>query len=158
MRRGGEHSSLGKVSYLGGHRHSTDVPIAANPDSQGTRLFLNALFEADCVTTAGQPAIAVTWAGPTFIAADGLPTDATYTVSYGNTGMAAALGAQLTVTLPADSRSAARARVARPLAARSPSSSSSTNTVWVASDFGGAALGALPSPGPGPTTMSMAGR
>lgn len=42
--------SLGKVSYLGGHRYSTDTPISRSWDTQGTRLFLNALFEADCVT------------------------------------------------------------------------------------------------------------
>jgi len=42
--------SLGKVSYLGGHSYSTDTPVTGSWDSQGTRLFLNALFEADCVT------------------------------------------------------------------------------------------------------------
>ncbi|HEY8430172.1 MAG TPA: hypothetical protein VIL20_17445, partial [Sandaracinaceae bacterium] len=47
--------TLGKVSYLGGHAYGTAVPLSRNRDSQGTRLFLNALFEADCVTTAGQP-------------------------------------------------------------------------------------------------------
>jgi hypothetical protein len=41
----------GKISYLGGHKYSTKVPISKNPDSQGTRFFLNALFEADCVTS-----------------------------------------------------------------------------------------------------------
>ncbi|MBW2464322.1 MAG: hypothetical protein JRH11_21915, partial [Deltaproteobacteria bacterium] len=41
---------LGKVSYLGGHQYSTNTPISDNRDSQGTRLFSNALFEADCVT------------------------------------------------------------------------------------------------------------
>ncbi len=40
----------GKISYLGGHKYSTDTPISENPDSQGTRFFLNALFEADCIT------------------------------------------------------------------------------------------------------------
>lgn len=42
----------GKISYLGGHKYSTKTPISGNPDSQGTRFFLNALFEADCVTKA----------------------------------------------------------------------------------------------------------
>jgi hypothetical protein len=40
----------GKVSYLGGHQYSTTVPVTSGSQSQGTRLFLNALFEADCVT------------------------------------------------------------------------------------------------------------
>ena len=44
--------ALGKVSYLGGHRYDTDVPVSGSASSQGTRLFLNALFEADCVTGA----------------------------------------------------------------------------------------------------------
>ncbi|MFN0245362.1 MAG: hypothetical protein ACKV2T_00555 [Kofleriaceae bacterium] len=41
----------GKISYLGGHQYSTDVPLSSGSQSQGTRLFLNALFEADCVTS-----------------------------------------------------------------------------------------------------------
>jgi len=41
---------MGKISYLGGHQYKTDVPVASGSQSQGTRLFLNALFEADCVT------------------------------------------------------------------------------------------------------------
>ncbi|HUT77271.1 MAG TPA: hypothetical protein VM285_06270 [Polyangia bacterium] len=40
----------GKISYLGGHKYSTKTPISENPDAQGTRFFLNALFEADCIT------------------------------------------------------------------------------------------------------------
>jgi hypothetical protein len=40
----------GKISYLGGHQYQTTVPLTSGSQSQGTRLFLNALFEADCVT------------------------------------------------------------------------------------------------------------
>jgi hypothetical protein len=40
----------GKISYLGGHQYQTTVPITSGSQSQGTRLFLNALFEAQCVT------------------------------------------------------------------------------------------------------------
>ncbi|MCX5747394.1 MAG: hypothetical protein NT062_33435 [Proteobacteria bacterium] len=43
----------GKISYLGGHQYKTDVPLTSGSQSQGTRLFLNALFEADCVTGGG---------------------------------------------------------------------------------------------------------
>lgn len=43
----------GKISYLGGHQYSTNVPVASGSTSQGTRLFLNALFEAQCTTGAG---------------------------------------------------------------------------------------------------------
>jgi hypothetical protein len=38
----------GKVSYLGGHAYTTDLPISANPTTAGVRLFLNSLFEAPC--------------------------------------------------------------------------------------------------------------
>jgi hypothetical protein len=41
----------GKISYLGGHQYDTNVPLTSGSQSQGTRLFLNALFEADCVTS-----------------------------------------------------------------------------------------------------------
>lgn len=44
----------GKISYLGGHQYSTNVPVSSGSQSQGTRLFLNALFEADCVTSAAR--------------------------------------------------------------------------------------------------------
>jgi hypothetical protein len=37
--------SQGKVSYLGGHQYKTLTPILDHPDSQGTRLFLNSLFD-----------------------------------------------------------------------------------------------------------------
>ncbi len=40
----------GKISYLGGHQYKTDVPVVSGSQSQGARLFLNALFEAECVT------------------------------------------------------------------------------------------------------------
>jgi len=40
----------GKVSYLGGHQYSTNLPMTSGSSSQGTRLFLNALFEAQCTT------------------------------------------------------------------------------------------------------------
>ncbi|MFT3696525.1 MAG: hypothetical protein QM831_25520 [Kofleriaceae bacterium] len=45
-----ETECAGKISYLGGHSYSTTVPVTSASQSQGTRLFLNALFEAQCVT------------------------------------------------------------------------------------------------------------
>ena len=89
----------GKVSYLGGHAYKTDVPVSRNTDTQGTRLFLNALFEADCVTTVGQPVLAVTLTGPT-----SLPVDAAqgpYVVGYANSGEGTALDGDLRLDLPA---------------------------------------------------------
>ena len=43
----------GKISYLGGHQYSTQVPVTSGSTSQGTRLFLNALFEAQCTLGGG---------------------------------------------------------------------------------------------------------
>ncbi len=96
--------NFGKVSYLGGHRYATDTPISGNPDSQGTRLFLNALFEADCVTgglMGTGPNVALSWTGVRGIDSAALPTDETFTVQYTNSGSAAAVASTLTVTIPA---------------------------------------------------------
>ncbi|MBW2264033.1 MAG: hypothetical protein JRG91_18885 [Deltaproteobacteria bacterium] len=41
--------SVGKISYLGGHQYETRTPMSTNPATQGARLFLNSVFEADCV-------------------------------------------------------------------------------------------------------------
>ncbi|HEY5923800.1 MAG TPA: hypothetical protein VIV11_19090 [Kofleriaceae bacterium] len=43
----------GKISYLGGHAFSTNVPVTSGSATQGTRMFLNALFEAQCTTGGG---------------------------------------------------------------------------------------------------------
>lgn len=95
--------TLGKVSYLGGHRYSTDVPLSGNEDAQGTRLFLNALFEADCVSTAGQPVMALTLqsAAGGRLDSTNLPVDDVVTATFTNTGASAAIEARLTVTAPA---------------------------------------------------------
>lgn len=95
-----EECQTGKVSYLGGHRYSTDLPMSSNPDAQGARLFLNALFEADCVTGALAPDVGLAWIGRRFIP-DPLPIDEPLTISYSNTGASAAVDATLTATLPA---------------------------------------------------------
>src|SRR6202043_1954882 len=42
-------AAVGKVSYLGGHQYSTTLPISTNPQTQGTRLFLQSLFEAGSI-------------------------------------------------------------------------------------------------------------
>ncbi|MCL4226076.1 MAG: hypothetical protein KJZ91_16555 [Myxococcales bacterium] len=91
----GPASCGGKVSYLGGHAYSTNVPISANPQSQGARLFLNALFEADCVSSVGQPAISLSLTGPLQLAAPTLPAEAQYTASYLNGALGPALDAVL---------------------------------------------------------------
>jgi hypothetical protein len=43
----------GKISYLAGHKYSTSVPVTSKSEGHGTRLFLNALFEAQCTVGGG---------------------------------------------------------------------------------------------------------
>ncbi len=92
----------GKVSYLGGHRYNTAIPISDNPDTQGARLFLNALFEADCVTSVGQPQLTLTIDGPHTLGLHTEPVSADLTISYANHGRGAALDAELSFSFPAD--------------------------------------------------------
>lgn len=84
----------GKISYLGGHAFSTQVPMSGHADAQGARLFLNALFEADCVTTVGQPELTLTVA-PIDVAAPTVPATVELTATFSNGGAGAALDAAL---------------------------------------------------------------
>lgn len=54
----------GKVSYLGGHNYGTSLPISSG-NSQGARLFLNALLEAPCATDLGVASLGISKTGPT---------------------------------------------------------------------------------------------
>jgi MYXO-CTERM domain-containing protein len=84
---GGDTGSCGgKVSYLGGHSYSGRL---------GQRLFLNALFEADCVTAAGQPDLSVSLLGETEVLFQSLPIDVDYQAHYENTGNGPALDGAL---------------------------------------------------------------
>jgi len=88
---------IGKVSYLGGHEWGTSVPISTNPSSQGTRLFLNSLFEAPCATETGQPRLYLgQYAPPTTTNAQ-----VVYTFDYSNDSPTTALSAVLRDPLPA---------------------------------------------------------
>lgn len=91
--------TLGKVSYLGGHEYGTKLPISANPTTNGTRLFLSSLFEAQCATVAGQPSIFVNKSAPVTTST----STVTYTLSYSNGGPGTALDAVLKDPLPAGS-------------------------------------------------------
>jgi len=87
---------VGKVSYLGGHKYSVKTPLSDNPDAQGTRLFLNALFEADCVTTLGQPNMSLSIDGPSWTAAP--EVDLSLTID--NSGAGVSYDNVMSVTLP----------------------------------------------------------
>ncbi|MFO0632666.1 MAG: DUF11 domain-containing protein [Nannocystaceae bacterium] len=92
-----ECGSFGKVSYLGGHRYATDPPVTMNPDVQGARLFLNALFEAPCATLIGLPVVNLAADAPELV----IEPEATFTIAYANAGDVTALSATLVDPLPA---------------------------------------------------------
>ncbi|MEZ4399423.1 MAG: hypothetical protein R3B06_05370 [Kofleriaceae bacterium] len=84
----------GKVSYLGGHAYGTGLPVSSHGDSQGARLFLNALFEADCVTSVGQPAIDLALEGPlTLVASARAAGHGGFATRYDNHAIGPALDA-----------------------------------------------------------------
>ncbi len=89
-------AGVGKISYLGGHKYEVKLPISKNAQTQGTRLFLNSLFEASCTTSEGQPSVSLTKAGPPVTTNDTV----TYTLSYANAGPGPALGVTIADTLP----------------------------------------------------------
>jgi hypothetical protein len=93
--------NTGKVSYLGGHAYNTNVAISGSDTSQGARLFLNALFEADCVTSVGQPDIALGLQGDLVIGAQTVPVEGELSATYVNNGRGPALDAMLSEMLPA---------------------------------------------------------
>jgi len=88
----------GKVSYLGGHSYDTKVPVSGNPNTQGTRMFLNALFEADCVTTDGQPAFNVALTGDTKVPV--AAPQGSYNIGFSNYGLGTAVDGELELDLP----------------------------------------------------------
>jgi uncharacterized repeat protein (TIGR01451 family) len=90
-------NNYGKVSYLGGHQYPTTLPISKNPQTQGTRLFLNSLFEAPCATRSGQPDAVLVKTAPATTAS----ATVTFTVDYSNAGSGVALSATLADTIPA---------------------------------------------------------
>lgn len=91
--------TIGKVSYLGGHDYDVALPISKNPKTQGTRLFLNALFEAPCATSSGQPRVGLFKSAPQTTTTDTV----TYSINYGNGGDGTALAVSLKDTIPTGS-------------------------------------------------------
>jgi len=81
-----DESCGGKVSYLGGHSYVGKA---------GQRLFLNALFEADCTSASGQPRMSLSLTGELIIAAQSLPVERGYVIGYKNEGSGPALDSVL---------------------------------------------------------------
>lgn len=90
-------ANFGKISYLGGHEYDTKLPISDNPKTQGTRLFLNSLFEAPCATANGAPDVALTKTGPAATEVDMV----TWSIEYINQGVSIANDVVVRDTLPA---------------------------------------------------------
>ncbi|MDB4959446.1 MAG: Tryptophan synthase alpha chain [Myxococcales bacterium] len=78
----------GKVSFLGGHNYGTTLPISnGGGTSQGTRLFLDALFEAPCATDLGSASLNLFKTAPGSVVS---PGSATYTITAFNNGSSVA--------------------------------------------------------------------
>lgn len=84
------------MSCLGGHEYKTAVPISQNGDSQGTRLFLNSLFDSECATDVGVPVLSVDASAPAFT----LIPEITFTLSTTNTMGSVAHDAVLSDAVP----------------------------------------------------------
>lgn len=94
---------IGKVSYLGGHNYYNEgdddavTPVSSHGNTQGMRLFLNSLFEADCVTTIGQAQMVVTASAPAVTNQPGFEV----TLLIENRGPGTVYESVLTALLPA---------------------------------------------------------
>src|ERR1051325_290511 len=91
--------SKGKVSYLSGHRYQTKTPISgANNTTNGTRLFLNSLYESPCTSLDdAAPILTINATAPA--ATNSL--NLTYTLTSTNVGQAFGASVQLVAPLPA---------------------------------------------------------
>ncbi len=86
----------GKVTYLAGHDYSTQLPIATNPQTNGVRMLLNAIFDADCAVTENPDDVLLSKSGPTVISGSSI----TYTIGYSNDGSLPLENVTLVDTLP----------------------------------------------------------
>ena len=91
--------STGRVTYLAGHDYSVDLPVSANPQTNGVRLMMNTIFESDCATDADpapQMDGVLVMSGPATITGSQI----TYSVSYTNPGPRTVENVTLTDALP----------------------------------------------------------
>jgi MYXO-CTERM domain-containing protein/uncharacterized repeat protein (TIGR01451 family) len=116
-------NALGKVSYLGGHQYNTNTPITMNAQSQGTRLFLNSLFEAGCVTTEGQPSMDLAKVAPPSTATSQI----TFELDWSNGGPGVAVAGTITDPLPPG---------ATFVSATSGGTLSGNTVIWTLNDIG----------------------
>lgn len=93
--------NTGKVSYLGGHNYKAALPMSQNAETHGARLFLNALFEADCVTSVGQPSMLLDIDGNLVVTTQSVPVSVNISGRFNNQGSGAALNAVFSMSVPA---------------------------------------------------------
>lgn len=91
----------GRINYLGGDAYAVATPVSASPATQGARLFLDAMFAADCVTSVGQPALTLALDGPTPLGSATVPATGGFGAGFANAGRGAALDAVLTLQVGA---------------------------------------------------------
>jgi uncharacterized repeat protein (TIGR01451 family) len=92
-------SGNGRVTELAGHDYGVDLPISANPQTNGVRLFLNSLLASDCAASAGQPDGALTVSAPASTHA----AQITYTIEFSNPGPRPAENVRVFDALPVGS-------------------------------------------------------
>jgi uncharacterized repeat protein (TIGR01451 family) len=88
----------GQVTYLGGHDSSLSLPVSNNPQTNGVRIFLNALFASDCAQETPQVPT-LTKSGPGSTAGSTIP----YTLEISNPGPRPLENLRLRDVLPAGS-------------------------------------------------------
>jgi len=89
-------TTKGKVSYLAGHEYTTTLPISTNASTNGVRLFLNSLFESNCASSTGAPALTFTKSAPATTSGSTI----TFTLAYSNAGPGVADSVVITDTVP----------------------------------------------------------
>ena len=89
-------NSNGQVTYLGGHDYSTSLPITSNPQTNGVRIFLNAIFAADCALSSSQGDPSLSLSAPAIVSGNTIP----YSFSYTNPGPRPLENIRITDLLP----------------------------------------------------------
>jgi hypothetical protein len=95
-------AARGKVTYLAGHDYVVTggnlpaTPVSTNPMTNGTRLFLNSIFESPCTTAAQLPNLTLSKSAPALVNNNQL----VFTINYANTGPGSATGVIIRDTLP----------------------------------------------------------
>jgi len=89
----------GRVTYLSGHDYSRITPVSANPLTNGTRLYYNAIFDSPAALAGSQPAVTLTKTAPVTTT----QSTVTYTIGYANDGTTPAFASVISDPVPAGS-------------------------------------------------------